>query len=105
MTLWGKADALAGSLDEVGECARRGGSNVVEHGHVLEQPHHLEGARDSPASDGVHRAAGDVFTVEYDPTLARPHDTGDGIEERGLSAAVGTHQPEPFARCEFQVDF
>src|SRR4029450_8157087 len=77
--------------------------DVLERGHVLEQPDVLERPADPPLGDRVRRLAGDLVAVEDDHAPGRLVDAGDHVEERRLAGAVRADQADDRALGDGEV--
>jgi hypothetical protein len=71
--------------------------DIVERGHLAEQPEVLERARDAAADPRARREMIQNRAVEADGPLVRPQETGDHVEDRGLAGAVGSDQAADLA--------
>src|SRR5208283_5284727 len=72
--------------------------DVVEHAHAAEQSEVLKGAGDTEARHEMRLGSGDIAPLIENATALRRVEAGDGVDEGGLAAAVGTHQSENLAR-------
>src|SRR5688572_12545666 len=72
--------------------------HVFERRKVGEQADVLERARNPGCGDAVGREPGDVSAGEGKPSVVRRVDTGEDVEERGLSRAIGADEAEHLAR-------
>ena len=77
-------------------------TDVVQSGHVLEEPDVLEGACDAERGDLVRLGAGDLAVLEDDAAGRRRKDAGDPVEERGLPGAVRTDEGEDLALLDVE---
>ena len=72
----------------------------LEDGEVGEQPGLLVRASKTEPGPTEGRQARDVAAVELHAAVRRTQVAGQDVEQRRLSRAVGTHQPEHFtSRC------
>ena len=78
--------------------------DVLECGHVLEEPDVLEGAADPALGDRVRRLPRQVLTGEDDLPLRRLVHAGDHVEERRLAGAVRADQADDRALRDHEVD-
>ena len=51
----------------------------------------------------VGHQPGDVLAVQPDRAAGRPVDAGNGVEQRGLTRAIGPDQPGDRTVCNFQA--
>ena len=66
-------------------------AQVVDDGHVAEQAAAFGNERDAGGHDPVRRVVLDCAALEQDAAAGmRPHQAGDGLEQRRLACAVGT---------------
>src|SRR5438094_9817316 len=66
--------------------------DVLERGHVLEEPDVLERARDTQAGDAVRGPPGDHRAIEHDAPGRGLVEPGDHGEAGGLPRAVGADE-------------
>src|SRR6185503_7230756 len=78
--------------------------DIVEGGHVLEQPDVLEGAGDSERRHLVRLRSRDLSVVEHDTPGGRRKNPGDAIEKRGLAGAVRPDEREDLAALHVERD-
>src|SRR5579859_2625671 len=78
--------------------------DVVQRGHVGEEPDVLEGAGQAQAGDLVGPAAGQVDTGEAGLALGRLIHVGEDVERRRLARPVRTDQGEDLALVDVQVE-
>ena len=78
---------------------------VLDHRHVGERPHDLEGAADARRADLVRTQARDVPAREADRSAVRHHRAGDEVEQRGLAGAVGPDQRDDLALVHLERGF
>src|SRR2546421_43587 len=78
--------------------------DVLEGGHVLEQPDVLEGARDPEPRDAVRGAARDVGACEEDASGRRLVQPGDDVEEGRLAGAVRADEADDRSLGDGEVD-
>ncbi|MNN52719.1 hypothetical protein D3C81_1674340 [compost metagenome] len=69
-----------------------GDQQVFDRGHVLEQPHVLEGAHHAFEGDLVARQALDRLSVQQDAAAGGLIETGQAVEHSGLARAVRPDQ-------------
>ena len=62
--------------------------DVLDRGHLLEEPDVLEGAADPELDHSVRRQRGDLRPVEQDRARRRMVDARDLVEERRLAGTV-----------------
>jgi hypothetical protein len=76
----------------------------LQHAHLRERTHKLEGARDTGPAALVRRRGGDIAALEDDPPLLRPVDAGDQVEQGGFARAVRADQAQDFALGHARAD-
>src|SRR2546421_2502490 len=76
--------------------------DVVEGGHVGEEPNLLKGPSDAQLGDPVGLQPGDVLALEDDRSRRRGIDSGDRVEERGFAGSVGPDQGEDLAFADLK---
>ena len=86
----GAADGVRGELAPGEGPERR--DDVLEHGHLAEEPGDLERPPDAPVRALPRRQAVDRLPVEPDLAGVRRHRPVDDVEERRLAGAVRTDQ-------------
>src|SRR3977135_2615022 len=79
-------------------------TDVVEDAHFPEQIQVLECPRDSQPGAGMSGGAGNVGAVQHNPARVGAIETGNEVEERGLSCSVRTYDAEDFIAAEGQGD-
>ena len=78
--------------------------DVVEDGHVLEEPDGLERPGDAAPHDRVGAKADDAPALEEDLALVRRQEPRDHVEEGRLPGAVRADQAHDRARRDDEVD-
>lgn len=78
--------------------------HVVEHGHMSEESHVLEGAGDSAARDLVRRTTQQVDASERDRARRRLVEASNAIEARRLAGAIGPYEPVYVALHDLERD-
>ena len=91
------ARSLLVALDRRGEQRPEGQladrhDHVLEHGHPLEDPGHLERPHQAEVDDVARPAPDDGHALDVDLSLLRLVEAGDAVEHRGLARAVGPDQ-------------
>ena len=77
--------------------------DVLQHGHVGEEPDVLEGAGDACLGDQVGLGRQDGALVA-DRALGGDVQPGEAVEEGGLAGAVGADESDDLARVDGEVD-
>src|SRR5665213_26934 len=77
--------------------------HVVKTRHIAEEPDVLEGSRDAQSRNVVGLGAGDVTTVEHDPSRRGLEEAGHVVEEGGFPCAVGPDESEDLAAFDVQA--
>ena len=78
--------------------------DVLERGHVLEEPDVLERAAHAALRDRMRRLAGDVLAREDDLPRRGLVDAGEHVEERRLPRAVRADEADDRALGDGEVD-
>ena len=76
---------------------QRAGGDVLQHRHLRERLHDLEGAREPEPRDLVGPHPGDVAAVEEHASGGRRMHAGDQIDQGGLAGAIRSDQAEDLA--------
>ena len=80
-----------------------GDGEVLAHGQVVEQLDRLPRPGQTAPGTDVWRQAGDVGAVQLD-RAAMLHESGDGVDERGLAGAVRADQTDQLAGLDVEID-
>src|SRR5262249_42598616 len=115
--LVGERARLAGEADRAQDLVRlrlalivlrvhhiaRGHEQVLEHGHGMERPRHLEAARDAAPRALIGRQARDLLAGESDRAGVVAQEARDAVDERGLARAVRADQAEALALRDLEA--
>ncbi len=80
------------------------GHDVLQHRHVADDLHDLEGAHDAELADGVRLLVGDIPALEEHPALVHPVKPGHTAEERALAGAVGADDADDLTPVHLEGD-
>jgi hypothetical protein len=80
------------------------GHDVLEHRHVREQPHALQGARDAEPGQLVRLEAGEGLAAPAERALVGGDEAADDVEQGGLAGAVRADDAEHLVRLDAQRD-
>src|SRR5258707_365642 len=97
-------DAALGQLFVPARGIEERHAQVVEHRHAGERLGDLKAAREAEADALVRGMPADVLAVEADAPFLVPERSGDAVDERALSRAVGPDQADPLAGPHYEVD-
>src|SRR5882672_10454407 len=97
-------DAALGQLFVPARGIKERHAQVVEHRHAGERLGDLKAAREAEADALVRGMPADVLAVETDAPFLVPERSGDAVDERALSRAVGPDQADPLAGSHHEVD-
>ena len=81
-----------------------GRDQVVAHGEAAENLQALEGAADAAAREAQWRQAGDILALETHVTRGRLDLAENGVEQRGLAAAVRADDAEDLPGSDIEAD-
>jgi ATP-binding cassette, subfamily B, bacterial len=87
----GESQDLLGALPHQAapRAAQEGpGHDVLQHRHVGDDLHDLEGPGDPQLADPVRAGVGDIPTAEEDPAAIHSVEAGDAVEQGALAGAV-----------------
>ncbi|MNP49471.1 hypothetical protein D3C76_1436560 [compost metagenome] len=82
----------------------RAHQQVLEHGHFHERVRDLVGTANALLAALEHRFSGDVAALEMNRAFVRRHATGDQVEQRAFTRAVGADDAQCFSGLQGQVD-
>src|SRR5882762_8087049 len=97
-------DAALGQLFVPARGIEKRHAQVVEHRHAGERLGDLKAAREAEADALVRGMPADVLAVEADCPFLVPERSGDAVDERALSRAVGPDQADPLSGSYHEVD-
>ena len=78
--------------------------HVLQHRHLGNHLHVLEGARDAQPRDGARALAADGLAAPVHRAARQRQHAGDQVEERGLAGAVGADQRDDVAAVQVEAD-
>ena len=80
----------------------RRGTQVLEHGQVLEELERLERSRHPGVRPAVRGQAPDARVAEHDLSSVDPREAGDRVDRGGLARAVGADQADDLTRPDLE---
>jgi hypothetical protein len=92
-----RARRIADRVEAARAQLRRRDQRVLERAVIVEEVHHLEGARDPEARDRARRKAGHSRDFEMSRAPIRAIPPGEHVKARGLAGPVRAHDPVDLA--------